>query len=227
MAAELLRVRVQLDALLKANIAAPLYRLPISMTAHTLPKLIGDGVLDDNEVYTLIEWVNRIEELNRGLDRAGAAHAAKDEAGARDEYSRNRAKAEEIRDEILERHGGVALLDAAQDVLFSLVPEKGGGMKRLVRLVRKWLNALGLTLGIAGVAIVWYWGLPQPSFQQGVFLAVSGGPTVQQHDSEMKALETRYRLMAKIGFSLIIAGFGCQLLNEVLPRVSAGKTAEE
>jgi hypothetical protein len=83
--AEFFRIHLQLRALFDAKVEAPLYRLPISVTSQVLPKLIGDGVLDENDVYVLIEWVNRIEELNRGLDRAGDAHASNDAAGARNE----------------------------------------------------------------------------------------------------------------------------------------------
>ena len=92
MLAEVLRIQIQIRALIDAGVMAPLYRLPIFMTGQALPKLIGDGMLDENEVYALIEWVNRIEELNRGLGRAGDAHAANDNAQARDEYSRNLAR---------------------------------------------------------------------------------------------------------------------------------------
>src|ERR1700733_10500244 len=86
------RVHLRVRALIDGGIMAPLYRLPIFMTSQALPKLIGDGMLDENEVYALIEWVNRIEESNRGLGRAGDAHAANDNAQARDEYSRNLAR---------------------------------------------------------------------------------------------------------------------------------------
>lgn len=155
MLAEFFRIRVQLGAFLEAGIAAPLYRLPISMTAHVLPKLIGDGVLDRNEVYALIEWVNRIEEVNRGLDRAGAAHAVKDEASAQDEYSRNLAKVREIFEQPLRRHGDRTLLDAVKQVLIRV--EEGDMMRRLARTTmgrgRRLRAALTAMLGIAGLLL--------------------------------------------------------------------------
>jgi drug/metabolite transporter (DMT)-like permease len=89
-------------------------------------------------------------------------------------------------------------------------------MARLFRFVRKWLNALGLVLGIIGVAMVWRWGLPQPSFERGMWLAITG-PVVEPHDSDVQALEAHFRHMSHLGFGLILAGFVCQLLNEVLP----------
>lgn len=227
MLSELLRVRVQLHALLHDNVAAPLYRLPVAMTAHVLPKLIGDGVLSDNEVYALIEWVNRIEELNRGLERAGAAHAAYHEEAARQEFERNQAKAVEIRDERLERHGDRPLLEATQDVLFRLTEEEEGSpMGPLFRSVRKWLNALGLVLGIIGVAMVWRWGLPQPSFERGTALIVEpntplpNGKTATQVDAERAADEAHYKHMAQCGLGLVLLGFVLQFANEVLPQVT-------
>lgn len=138
--AEFFRIHLQLRALFDAKVEAPLYRLPISVTSQVLPKLIGDGVLDENDVYVLIEWVNRIEELNRGLDRAGDAHASNDAAGARNEYSRNLAKAREIIEESLERFHGQTLLDAAESIFFRL--EEGGSMRRLIRFVKSHLKAI-------------------------------------------------------------------------------------
>ena len=101
MHAQLFRVHLLVRALIDAGIMAPHHRLPIFITSQALPKLIGDGMLDENEVYALIEWVNRIEESNRGLGRAGDAHAANDNAQARDEYSRILAQARAIVEENL------------------------------------------------------------------------------------------------------------------------------
>jgi hypothetical protein len=41
-----------------------------------LPKLIGEGRLKIAELSGLVEYAMRIEELNRGLQRAGEAAAA-------------------------------------------------------------------------------------------------------------------------------------------------------
>jgi hypothetical protein len=117
---ELFRVFLTLRELIAAGIAAPLYRLPISITEHALPKLIGDGVLDSNEVYALVEFVNRIEEMNRGLDRAGNAHALQDARLLLSEHKRNVAKATEILEEKLERHRGQSVFDATEDALIRL-----------------------------------------------------------------------------------------------------------
>jgi hypothetical protein len=117
---ELFRVSLILRELIAAGMTAPLYRLPITITQRALPKLIGDGVLDGSEVYALVEYVNRVEELNRGLDRAGNAHALQDARLLLSEHKRNVAKATELLDQQLERHDGQSVFDAVQAALFRL-----------------------------------------------------------------------------------------------------------
>ena len=96
--AEVFRGKINMDALLQGGVKAPLYRLPIANFRRALPKLIADGRLDGDEIDTLIEYENRIEELNRGLERAGDAHAAgfPGMANLEQEFQRNQAKAREI-----------------------------------------------------------------------------------------------------------------------------------
>lgn len=43
------------------------------------------------------------------------------------------------------------------------------------QFLKKWLNAIGLVLGMAGVAVVWRFGWPQPSFEDGVSIFVEDG----------------------------------------------------
>jgi hypothetical protein len=62
--------------LVTQKIQAPLYRIPDSTFASGLPKLIGDGRLGENEIAVLLEYADKVSEINRGLDRAGAAHLA-------------------------------------------------------------------------------------------------------------------------------------------------------
>jgi hypothetical protein len=101
------------------------------------------------------------------------------------------------------------------------------GKSRIGLLFRKWLNAIGLSLGIVGVVFIWIWGPPQPSFEREVPLAVSegtplpGGKTAGQHTAEVKDQESRYRLMSSIGLAFILLGFATQLANEFLPRDQA------
>jgi len=89
---------------------------------------------------------------------------------------------------------------------------------------RKWLNAIGLSLGIVGVVFIWIWGLPQPSFERSVLIALEDatplpdGRTAAQHAEETQARERHYRLMSSIGLGFILAGFALQLANEFVPR---------
>lgn len=118
MLAEVFRARLSMQTLLREDILAPLYRLPIANFDRALPKLIGDGRLEDMEIDVLVEYGNRIEELNRGLERAGDAHS--DGARMVREFKRNRAKALEILEEKSPRFGDRPLIDAAQDALFRM-----------------------------------------------------------------------------------------------------------
>src|SRR5688572_4523764 len=76
MHSEMRRASECIGALCGQDIFAPLYRLPLTMYTIALPKLIGEGNLDQNEIGALLEYMARAEELNRGLERAGQAHAA-------------------------------------------------------------------------------------------------------------------------------------------------------
>ena len=108
--------RLRMRTLIRENIQAPLYRLPTAIFKSALPNVIGDGHLTKPEIDTLVEYINRAEELNRGLERAGAAHAASPggSKALEDEYRRNVAKANEIlNEEDPDRFGGAPLIDAA------------------------------------------------------------------------------------------------------------------
>lgn len=120
MISENYQARLQMRALISQNIGAPLYRLPTSISKQALPKLIGDGLLHAPEIDVLVEYVNRIDELNRGLERAGDAHAAQ-LAGSKwleQEHSRNVAKAAEICEKASDdRFNGMTIIDAADACL--------------------------------------------------------------------------------------------------------------
>jgi hypothetical protein len=69
--------------------------------------------------------------------------------------------------------------------------------------------------------MIWWWGLPQPSFEPsgGIFAEPAtpllDGRTVAQHDQDRKLKENIYRHISEAGMALIAAGFLCQLLNEI------------
>ena len=55
--------------------------------------------------------------------------------------------------------------------------------------MRRWLNPLGLFFGMVGVVIIFIWGPPQPSFQQGEPLSLEdlfvlpNGQTLKQRNA--------------------------------------------
>jgi hypothetical protein len=91
--------------------------------------------------------------------------------------------------------------------------------------MRRWLNVIGLIFGMIGVVIIFLWGPPQPSFQQGVWVGLNpgtrlqdrGGKTVAEIDAETAATKTFYQHMSQLGLVFIFIGFGCQLIA-VRPR---------
>jgi hypothetical protein len=122
MIAEVFGARSRIQALLTDRIQAPLYRLPIANFNRALPKLIGDGQLSWNEIDALVEYANRIEEVNRGLDRAGDAHAAQPMGGdwLKQEFGRNQSKAWEILEEESRRFSNRSIIEATESALFRL-----------------------------------------------------------------------------------------------------------
>jgi hypothetical protein len=78
----------------------------------------------------------------------------------------------------------------------------------LSRLSRcRWLNTIGLALGIVGVEIIFHWGPPQPDLdpQGKLLLAASVDKTVEQ-------LRNQYEIMSRVGLGLVGLGFVAQLV---------------
>lgn len=80
------------------------------------------------------------------------------------------------------------------------------------------LNTTGLGLGMLGIVIIFCYGPPQPSFDEGVGIGLedsnrlSDGRTVAQHNADQRELRGRYSLFSKIGLALVFMGFALQLL---------------
>ena len=106
-----------MDALSNRSVLAPLYRLPVTMFEHALPKLIGEGKFTENELNGLVEYVMRIEELNRGLQRAGEAAAANMRDLLDMEFDRNLVKANGILREKQAHLEGLTVYNVAQSAL--------------------------------------------------------------------------------------------------------------
>ncbi|MGO8847535.1 MAG: hypothetical protein ACLQFI_19810 [Methylocella sp.] len=87
----------------------------------------------------------------------------------------------------------------------------------------KTLNMAGLALGMVGVAFIFFWGPPQPSFEQGVSLGLadgtplSDGRTVAQHNIETAATKRRYKCLSLLGLIFIFLGFLLQFVALFLP----------
>jgi hypothetical protein len=76
-------------------------------------------------------------------------------------------------------------------------------------LSARWLNTVGLALGMIGVVIIFIWGPPQPSFDETSALLLEG--TDAQHVEDVRRHKHQYEVMSSIGLGLIFVGFGAQL----------------
>lgn len=85
------------------------------------------------------------------------------------------------------------------------------------------LTILGLALDIVGVALVWYFGWPQPNLEPGVGMDIEdgtpygpNGETVADHNCKIEQQRSRYRRISIFGLILLIAGFSAQLVAQLL-----------
>jgi hypothetical protein len=75
----------------------------------------------------------------------------------------------------------------------------------------RWLNTIGLALGIVGVLIIFIWGPPQPNFNEFIPLSLVS-PEAQHMVEDTKRLKRQHQIMSRIGLSLVGLGFGAQLI---------------
>ena len=79
------------------------------------------------------------------------------------------------------------------------------------------LNTIGLLLNIAGVALLFFYGPPQPSLEEGVGIGLEdatplgNGRTVAQHNADIRRLKRRHELLSRLALILIFFGFVLQL----------------
>lgn len=91
---------------------------------------------------------------------------------------------------------------------------------------KEWLNVIGLFMGMIGVIIIFIWGPPQPSFEEGVNIGLEdgtplpNGKTVGQTTQERKELKGFYTMMSRIGLAFVFLGFACQFGNEILRKLT-------
>jgi hypothetical protein len=79
------------------------------------------------------------------------------------------------------------------------------------------LNTVGLALSMVGVLIIFRYGPPQPSLEEGVALGLEDGTpladgrTVAEHNRDVAMLRDKHQRMSKTGLALVFFGFGFQL----------------
>jgi hypothetical protein len=85
------------------------------------------------------------------------------------------------------------------------------------------LTAIGLFLAIVGGVIIFFWGPPQPDFQEYTALSLeqgtplADGRTVAEHAAEVQREKRRFRRLSRIGLGLILLGFLFQLFDAWKP----------
>lgn len=74
------------------------------------------------------------------------------------------------------------------------------------------MTIAGLILDIAGVALLWYFAFPQPSFEEGGGIGLEDaslledGRTVAEHYEATRRKRALYRKMSQVALGLIVAG---------------------
>jgi hypothetical protein len=95
---------------------------------------------------------------------------------------------------------------------------------REMQLDQATLNITGLVLNMVGVVIIFFFGPPQPTLEEGVGLGLEdgtqidpSGKTVGQHNREVKRKRMLFSILSKAGLGLIFVGFGFQLYAVLFP----------
>jgi len=85
----------------------------------------------------------------------------------------------------------------------------------------KCLTIAGLVLDILGVAVVWYFGWPQPQLETGVSSGLENGTpygppgeTVADHNRKVERRRIWYKRASILGLVLLLTGFGLQLVAQ-------------
>ena len=80
------------------------------------------------------------------------------------------------------------------------------------------INTIGLSLDILGSVLLFFWGLPQPSFEEGIGFGLEdanilkNGKTVEQHNVDIRRLQNKYMSISRFALAFIIIGFAFQFL---------------
>ena len=80
------------------------------------------------------------------------------------------------------------------------------------------LNIAGLFSGMVGVFLIFVYGPPQPSFDEGVAIGLedgnilANGLTVAEQNTAVRKLRRKYSSMSKLGLAFVFLGFLLQLI---------------
>ncbi len=84
------------------------------------------------------------------------------------------------------------------------------------------LAALGLTLDLVGVGILFLYGPPQPVLEEGIGVGLEDGTpidpdgkTVAEHKKEVRRRRWRFLTRSRFGLGLIFVGFALQLYDSI------------
>lgn len=86
-------------------------------------------------------------------------------------------------------------------------------------MISQIITTFGLVLDIIGAFILFFFALPQPSFEEGVSLGLEdntllmNGKTVAQYNDEIQMQTEKYRRISRLALALIILGFFFQLIG--------------
>ncbi|EJN31789.1 hypothetical protein PMI35_01278 [Pseudomonas sp. GM78] len=92
-------------------------------------------------------------------------------------------------------------------------------------MTAQYLNIIGLTLNIIGVAMVFFFGFPQPSHQDSIGIALESenpmpdGRTVGDHEEDARKRKKRYQIASQLALTLMVIGFVFQLIATALPEL--------
>lgn len=79
------------------------------------------------------------------------------------------------------------------------------------------LNTIGLLFSIGGVALLFRFGPPMPTFEEGRSLGLEGGTrlkdgrTLDEHNADVRRLKNQHERWSRTALILIIFGFALQL----------------
>lgn len=79
------------------------------------------------------------------------------------------------------------------------------------------LNTIGLLFNIGGVALLFCFGPPQPTLEEGVGIGAEDGTrlkdgrTVAEHNAAVRKLKRQHENLSRLALILIMFGFALQL----------------